>query len=624
VQPSAALLRILRERFEQEVGAARMQAFAQEAGLRLAEAQRWEDALAVLARGAARPPFLAVLGRALRGVPPLAGERALRWVERVTDEEAAADPELAVARAALHEGRGNPGEAARVLRRALGSALVAGDYASSQRLTAEVARLAAASGGSEAGGLGYGLRAAEAQQRRPRVGRLLALTAAVGLTAAAAGVGGAQPQWVFVLLLASAIVLWVSEIFPDFAVSLGLMAAWILWGIARPAQAAAGFASMNWFFVLSVLGIAAAVARSGLLFRVGLLLVHRMRRGLFWQAAALLLTGVVLSPILPQNKGRAALTGPLALAVAEASRLRDREPAAALLGLAAWIGAGPMMFLFLNGSALTLLAWGLLPEASRARFDWIHWLGAAAPLGVFLSIGALAALFLVFRPRQASAPTGERVNVQLAVLGPPSAREWAMIAVLALTVAGWIAAPALRVDAGTVAVLGLFASVAAGCFDRRAFQELDWNYLIFYGVALSIAVLTVSLGLDRVVAGAVGARLTQIGVSPLLFVLGVACLNFLVQLVLSQNQSILLLGLALIPVAPTVGVDPWVVIVTLLATSSMWFLPAQTTSYLVAYSASEGRLYSHTQARRMSVAYAAVTLAGLALSIPYWRLIGLL
>ncbi len=121
------------------------------------------------------------------------------------------------------------------------------------------------------------------------------------------------------------------------------------------------------------------------------------------------------------------------------------------------------------------------------------------------------------------------------MLGPPSAREVTMIAVLVLTVAGWIAAPALRVDVGTVAVLGLLAAVLTGSFDRRSFQELNWNYLIFYGVALSIAGLAISLGLDRVVAEAVGARLTRTGVSPPLFVLGVACLNFLVQLVLSQN-----------------------------------------------------------------------------------------
>lgn len=90
------------------------------------------------------------------------------------------------------------------------------------------------------------------------------------------------------------------------------------------------------------------------------------------------------------------------------------------------------------------------------------------------------------------------------------------------------------------------------------------------------------------------------------------------------EPAILLLSLAVIPVAPTLGIDPWVVIVTILATSFPWFIPSQTPEYLVAHSASEGRLYSHAQARRVSFAYTAVVLAGLVLSVPYWHLLGLL
>jgi hypothetical protein len=85
-----------------------------------------------------------------------------------------------------------------------------------------------------------------------------------------------------------------------------------------------------------------------------------------------------------------------------------------------------------------------------------------------------------------------------------------------------------------------------------------------------------------------------------------------------------LVGVTLLPVAPRLGVDPWVVVIALLTTSVAWFLPSQTPSYLVAQSASEGRLFSHPQAQRFAFAYAALTLLGLALSVPYWRMLGLL
>jgi hypothetical protein len=110
---------------------------------------------------------------------------------------------------------------------------------------------------------------------------------------------------------------------------------------------------------------------------------------------------------------------------------------------------------------------------------------------------------------------------------------------------------------------------------------------------------------------------------PLLFVLTVAGVSLVTRLVLDQDLTVVLVGITLLPVASRVGVEPWVVVIALLATSVAWFLPSQTPSYLVAQSASEGRLFSHEQAQRFAVAYAALTLLGLALSVPYWRLLGL-
>jgi len=98
----------------------------------------------------------------------------------------------------------------------------------------------------------------------------------------------------------------------------------------------------------------------------------------------------------------------------------------------------------------------------------------------------------------------------------------------------------------------------------------------------------------------------------------------LIRLALAQDLAVVLMGVTLLPVAPRIGVDPWVVVITVLALSVAWFLPSQTVSYLVARSASEGRLFSHGQAQRFAFAYTALVLVGLAVSVPYWRLLGLL
>lgn len=618
---STATLQSLRERFDQEVGRDQVQAFARDTAGRLADAQRWDNAMAVLARHGLRAQLVQVLGQALRASPPLPSERVTHWLELLADEEVSQDGAALFAKVALLETRGDADGALRLVRRALASGLAAKEPTAGPRLTAELTRLAGRGAASASRSARAG-RAGGNESSRSARGALVASGLAVALLVLVVAVPDAHLR--FFLLFAAAVVLLISEVLPDFAVGLLLMVAWVVSGIATPNQALAGFASMEWMFVIAILGMAAAIARSGLLFRVGLLLVRRMPSALVWQAATLLFTGVILAPLLPQPQGRAVVSASLALTLAESLRLKDREPAAAVLGLAAWIGGAPMAFVFLNGAPFCLLAWGLLPPESRVEFDWLKWFIAAAPLGVFVSVGALASLFLVFRPHTGSAPSRERVNLQLAVLGPLSKRETTMIMVLLLTVAGWVAEPLTGIHPGIVAVLALLAAVVTGVFDRRALQELDWNYLMFYAVTLGLSGLMVALGVDQLAARAVGTALLGMKLSAFFVIPVVAVLGILVRLVLPLVPALLVLSFAVIPLAPVVGVHPWVMLMPILATSSMWILPLQAPVYLIAYSASEGRLFSHAQARRAAFAYFVVVLVGLLFAIPYWRFLGLL
>ncbi|HEV7664082.1 MAG TPA: SLC13 family permease [Chloroflexota bacterium] len=575
-QSSAAVQAELRGRLARSVGAGGLERVAETAAQRLAGSGHLDDALAILDENGLAESFASTVGQLLRSESALPAERSDYWVARLTDDQASRDPDLALARAQY------------------------------------LARLGHKTTTSLLGRLSRRWRAAAAVAAAATCVALVALTDA------------SDPIRSFALLLTAAVILWIADIAPPSAVGLGLVAAWILSGIATPTTAIGGFASLDWLFVLGVFGISAAVARSGLLFRVGLLVVRRLPDGLFWQAGSLLLTGVLLTPLLPTAMGRAAITEPLALAVADSLRLRDRHPAAAVLGLAAWIGAGPLRFLFLNGSSTCLLAWGLLPAASRARFDLITWLVAALPLALVASIGGLLMLFVVLRPEPTVAARRGQLDVQLTVLGPPTRHELAMMAVLLLTVAGWLAAPTLHLNVGLVAILGWLGAVATGNFDRRSVRTLDWDYLIFYGVALSLVRLGAAIGLDRLVSDAIGPLLTNNGPNALEMVLGVALVSTLVCLLLGPDQTVLLLGLTLIPTAGAMGVDPWVVVITILATTGLWLVPSQMPMYLAAYSASEGRLFSPLQSRNAAFGYLAVTLVGLALAVPYWHLLHLL
>ena len=469
--------------------------------------------------------------------------------------------------------------------------------------------------------------AAVAPVGRPRTERHL-VTKIVGVFLALA-LGGAAfsplvdlAQVRFSLLLLAAIALWVTEPVPNVVVSLGLVASWILSGIAPPFATLTGFASLSWVFVLSVLGVATAVARSGLLLRLGLLFIDRVPARLGWQSAALLGTGIALTPLLPSAMARAAITAPLAEAVADAMKVPERSPASATIGLSAWIGSGPFLFLFLNGSPVCLLAWSYMSTRFQTQFTWAQWFISAAPLAAIIAVGTFVATRLLLRGGAVAAPAPAPLRLQRAVLGRPSRRELAIAAIAGLMLVGWIIGPKYLIEPGRVALFAFIAvMVVTGVSDLR---NLDWDYLIFFGVALTASNLAEGLRLGKILGDSAAVYMAQVGIGGAAFVILAGVLTIIVKSFLAADQAILLLGLGLIPVAESVQINPWLAVIAILSLGVSWHVPSQSPEYLVAYGATHGRLYSHVQARKMAFAYEGIALAGLALSLPYWHVLGYL
>src|SRR5439155_3999384 len=140
---------------------------------------------------------------------------------------------------------------------------------------------------------------------------------------------------------------------------------------------------------------------------------------------------IVLTPLLPLAMARAAITAPLAEGVADTMKLPERSPASAVLGLSAWTGSAPFIFLFLNGSPVCLMAWSLMPLKDQTQFTWLQWFLSAAPLGAIIAVGSFFAMRLLFRTGPLSAPARAPLRLQRAILGAPSTRELLILAIVA-------------------------------------------------------------------------------------------------------------------------------------------------------------------------------------------------
>ena len=83
--------------------------------------------------------------------------------------------------------------------------------------------------------------------------------------------GGLTPQgWRVILIILGAAVGWLLEPVPDFVTTLLMAAAWGAAGLAPLASIFDGFVSSSWILGLGALTLAAAMVRSGLMFRASL------------------------------------------------------------------------------------------------------------------------------------------------------------------------------------------------------------------------------------------------------------------------------------------------------------------------------------------------------------------
>jgi hypothetical protein len=214
------------------------------------------------------------------------------------------------------------------------------------------------------------------------------------------------------------------EALPDGVLALLVIAVWTLGGVVPPRVGLAGFATASWVLVVAVLAFGGAVASTGLLYRLALGVVGRVRGGFAGQAAALALTGIALGPAVPNATGRVAFVAPALAELIEALGYAPGSRPAAGIALAALIGFGQMGAVFLTSSTTAVLAHAVLPPEVRESAGWVRWAVCAAPANALLLVGMLVALPWLYRPRRGEdPPKGPRPGVfamQSALLGRPS------------------------------------------------------------------------------------------------------------------------------------------------------------------------------------------------------------
>ena len=434
---------------------------------------------------------------------------------------------------------------------------------------------------------------------------------------------GLTPEgWRTVLVLLGAGIAWLLEPIPDFAVAIAMAVAWGMLGLASVTTIFSGFASSSWVLALGALALAAAMVRSGVLFRAALWLLRAFPATHAGQMLALLLGGVILTPLVPLSVARVAAIAPLTHELSRAFGYTPRSRASASLAFAGFIGYWYFSSIFLTGLATNFFVLGLLPADEQRLFGWVGWLVAAAPVGVVCLIGALITLFFVLAPESAARVEAETIRRQVRILGPITRAERTAIAGLVVLVAGVVLQTFLNVESSWLA-LAAVVIVTTNVIDRERFRSsLDWGFLVFLGILLGSGSVLQHVGADKWVASLLLGATSSFH-APGVLVVAFAVLVMLSRIVLPSRPAMVLLSLALVPAAPALGIHPWVAGFVVLVASNVWVLPYQGLEYLVTRDATNGEAFTDRQGTVVGVSLTVARLAAIALAVPIWEAMGL-
>ncbi|MBB3110794.1 CRP-like cAMP-binding protein/di/tricarboxylate transporter [Paenibacillus phyllosphaerae] len=454
---------------------------------------------------------------------------------------------------------------------------------------------------------------------------LLGAVFCIVLSALVPEVGGLSREgMIFIGIGLAAVILWIVGIIPDYIVALGMVMLWVLIGLVEPKEALSGFASPTWLYMIFIMGLSAAITRSGILYRFSLYALKKFPphyRGQLWGIIA---GGIVLNPLIPSSSAKVSLGVPIARTLSESMGFKDRSGGAAGLGLSAMIFYGFTAPFMLTGSYTNAMAYGLVPNAPSV--SWLAWALYALPGFAIFSAVMIAWLSFMFRGTKAARPIEAGVlDEQIRLLGPLTKGE----KVSMLTVTGCIALMMLQplhgVDSTWILMAGFALLVMSGVLDRHAILNgIDWPFLLFLGVAFSFANAADALGITEALSNFLGEHMQLFIASPALFLIAVALLSFLVTIVVRDDPAVILLVTALIPLAQQAGVDPWIVVFIILLSTDPFFFSYQSPTYLTAYYSSEEKAFSHRQGQKVAIGYGLAVLLVAVLCVPYWRMLGLI
>lgn len=425
-------------------------------------------------------------------------------------------------------------------------------------------------------------------------------------------------------ITAFTVVLWAAQVMNNGVASVLLMALLIVIGVPVP-RVFSGFGGGAFWTLLAVLFYGFAMKKTGLAERLSYYILSLFPGTYGGILTSFFIIGFVLALGIPSMTVRTAIMTPVAWALVQSLGLKPKSRGSALIILTTVEMAVVPGIAFLYGS----LTGPVVVAAFEAKKLPISWLGYAQVL-TFPTL-LLCALILVgnqiiLRPEAPlkASPTFARDRLQ--ALGAFKGPEAVTGLVVLFSIVFWATDRYHHLPAFLIGMVAMAVFYMAGILrDEDVGTGVSWSLLLFIGGIFSLANIIQDYKVTDWIAGYIVPIVQQIEFSVILLCLMMAIAMYLLRFLdPSSFIAVSVLFLSTVTVTMAVGVPPLVLMAPIILASAPFWVSYQNFWLAMGEGLTGNQAFTAGHRVRLANAYAIFCLITLAVSVGYWRLIGVL
>jgi anion transporter len=454
----------------------------------------------------------------------------------------------------------------------------------------------------------------------------LGAATAVGLSVAfLPGLSQLSPiaQRVLGILVFSAI-MWAAQVLNNGVTAVLMMGLMIIAGV-RPPLALSGFSGGAYWVLVAVLFYGCAMKKTGLAQRVSYHILSLFPASYPGILTAFFLIGIVLALGIPSMTVRTAIMVPIAWAMIQSLGLPARSRGSALILLTTVEMAVVPGLAFLTGS----LNGPVVAAAFEAKHIPLTWAGYAQVLALptLLLCGLILwANQFFLRPEAPLTQSGNFAKERLKALGSFQGQELITAVVVIISIALWATDRYHHIPSFVVGIFALGIFALAGIIkDEDISTGVSWTLLLFLGGIFGLANVIQEYKVANWLAGLFVPIAQHLIFSSVVILLAAALLMLAFRFIdPSAFIAIPVIFLSISDVTSRAGIPPLVLMAALLLPSAPFWLSYQNFWLAMGEAVTANQAFTARERVRLATVYGVLALATIAVSIPYWKLIGLL